>query len=245
MNNGVQYGRRSRRVPVIKLWGEVCREPGRVIDDVRTVRDDTVCVWIVVDRERVGMLGRDTCGRFGVLPGATLTEDLIGAIDAEVRERLCDRSAVRMLAARSHSRAMLERKLVMRGHDRTTAALVGDRWEERGAIDDARFAESAVRNELARRPAGRRLLEAKLAAKGVGREASKPAIDAALADRDELEDALAVARKSVASIGRSLSEAGRDPAVVKRRTVGRLARRGFSHDSVRRAVEIAMEEVSL
>ena len=238
-------GRGGRARPVVRLWDEIRREPGRVIDDVRVVRDDPLCVWIVVDGDRVGLMDRGAAERHGVMAGVVLSEQLIGAIDDEVRERLCDRSAVRMLAARGHTRALLERKLVMRGHGRAVAELVSARWQERGAIDDARFAEVAVRNELARKPAGRRLLESKLAAKGVGHADAKPAIDAALADRDEYADALLLARRSVASIGRALSAGGRDPLVVKRRTLGRLARRGFSNDAVRRAVDTAMREASL
>lgn len=239
------YGRtttRKRAVPVIRLWNETARSPGQAIDDTRVVRDDPVCIWLVIKGDRVGLLDRAYADKHGVSAGTLLTEELIERIDTEVRDRLCDRSAVRMLAARSHSAAMLERKLVMRGHDRSTAVAVSKRWTERGAIDDVRFAESTVRNELARKPAGRRLLESKLAAKGVSRADAAPVISAALADRDELADALLLARKSVASLKRSINANTRDPAVVKRRTLGRLARRGFSNDAVRRAVEIAMRE---
>lgn len=229
---------RRRAQPVVRLWNGASRAGDAVIDDLRVVRDDPACVWIVCGRDRVGLIGRGSAERCGLAVGSVLNETLVGLIDAEVRERLCDRSAVRMLAARTQTAAILERKLVMRGHDRATAARVCARWRERGAIDDERFAENAVRNELARKPAGRRLLESKLAAKGVARDTAGRVIDEALSSRDELADALAIARKSVASITR----AGMDPEVVRRRAFGRLARRGFSGDASRRALEIAMRE---
>ena len=234
-------GRRAR--PVIFHWNEACSDGGVVIDDLRAVRDDPACVWIVSDGVRIGLIDRVSGERHGVCVGTVLDAETAGRIDAEVRERLCDRSAVRMLAARSHTAAMLGRKLVMRGHDRVTAARVCERWRERGAIDDARFAETAVRNELARRPAGRRLLESKLAAKGVGRAAADAAIDAALSGRDELSDAIEFARRSVGSIARSLRGQGDRGDVVRRRAFGRLARRGFSGDTSRRAIDIAMREI--
>ncbi|MEM9374558.1 MAG: regulatory protein RecX, partial [Planctomycetota bacterium] len=177
-----------------------------------------------------------------IVRGAELTSDCIAAIDTEVRRRLCERSAVRILAASGVTRAMLERKLIARGHRSETAQATSDKWLQTGAIDETRYAEVAVRKELARKPAGRRFLEAKLASRGVSSRDATAVIDAALDGRDELEDALVIARRSVASLSRQLGGAGSDAAVVRRRTEGRLARRGFPGSVVRQAVATAMRE---
>lgn len=232
---------RRRAKSTIRVWQAVVEAGQGTITELRTVRDDPGCVWLVIDGERAGILDRASVSDARLVMGLTLDAERIGLIDTEIRSRLCERSAVRSLAMRNQSRVGLIRGLRRKGFDAPTAEAVAEKYAEAGAIDDARFAETQVRNELARRPAGRRLLEAKLRAKGIADGDARPAIDAALADRDEYEDALGMARRTVASIGRGVGRAP-EPDVIRRRVVGRLARRGFSGDAVRRAVDAAMRD---
>ena len=229
---------RRQRLSPIEAWARTPRDGSVRVTEVRTVRDDPACVWIVLDGVRAGLVDRDTAARVGLaLDRPVWTAELADRLDAEVRRRLCDRTAVRLLAARMRSRSGLIQALTRRGHDRTTASACADEHARRGAVDDARFAEVVVRNELARKPAGRRLLEAKLRTKGVSGEAAGRAVEDALADRDELEDARAFARGSMRSF-----RSGADPDAVRRRLSGRLARRGFSGEVVRRVVDELLRE---
>jgi len=230
--------RRSSK-PTVRHWEDLRGSEARTVTALRAVRDDPECLWVLCDRNRVGLLGRETVARLGLRAGSILDAALIERVDAEVRWRLARRDAVRMLAARSYTRRGLADALVRKGHERADANGVAGWAADRGFIDDARFAEVLVRNELARRPAGRRLLESKLRAKGVGPEDAARAIDNALGPRDELEDAIRIARTAVRSLSRSHQR-----EVVQRRAVGRLGRRGFSGEVARRAVERALREVS-
>lgn len=226
--------RRAKLTP-IRVWNTTPRDGSASLTGVRGVTDDPGCVWVLLDGVRAGVVDRETAVRLGLGgagPSRAWTEDLAGRIDEEVRRRLCERSAVRLLAARMRCRAGLVRALTQRGHDQRTAEACADRYAALGALDDARFAEVVVRNELARKPAGRRLLEAKLRAQGVGGDTAGKAIAAALRGRDELEDARKVAAASLRGM-----RANADADAVRRRLSGRLARRGFSGEVVRRAVD--------
>jgi len=232
-------GNRQKLTP-IQAWHRTPRDGSVRVTEVRTVPDDPGCVWIVLDGVRAGLVDRETAARAQLATDRPAwTEALAEKLDAEVRRRLCERSAVRLLASRMRSRAGLVQALVRRGHDAPTAEACAEDYAERGAINDARFAEVVVRNELARKPAGRRLLEAKLHAKGVRGEPAGRAVEAALADRDELADARQVARASARSI-----RDGTEPDVFRRRLSGRLARRGFSGEVVRRVVDELLRERS-
>jgi SOS response regulatory protein OraA/RecX len=229
--------RAGRQTP-IRVWNAAPRDGSARLTEIRTVRDDPACVWILLDGVRAGIVDRATASRLDLAgPPRPWTADLAEQLDREVRDRLCDRSAVRLLAARMRSREGLVRALVQRGHDRAIAQACADRHAREGAVDDARYAEIMVRNELARKPAGRRLLEARLRAHGVSGEPAARALDEALEGRDEIEDA----RRVAASAARAFRPDA-DPETVRRRLSARLARRGFDHDTVRRVVEEIMAD---
>lgn len=225
---------RSSKTP-IRAWETTPRDGSATLTELRTVRDDPACVWVLLDGVRAGILDRQSAA--GIGPPTPWTVALADRLDEEVRRRLCDRSAVRLLAARMRSREGLVRALVQRGHARETAAACADRFAGLGALDDARYAEVMVRNELARKPAGRRLLEARLRAHGITGPDARRVLDKALEDRDEAADALRVAR----AVARSLRP-GADAQAARRRLSARLARRGFSSDAVRSAVEAVLGE---
>lgn len=227
--------KRANPTPV-RAWNAAPRDGSARLTEVRTVRDDPACVWLLIDGVRAGVVDRETVARLGLAATPMAwTAPLAEKLDEEVRRRLCDRSAVRLLAARMRCREGLVRALTQRGHDRATAGACADRYAAMGALDDARFAEVVVRNELARKPAGRRLLEAKLRAQGVRGEDARGAVERALEGRDELADA-----KRVAAGALRAARAGTDPDALRRRLSGRLARRGFSGEIVRRAVDEAV-----
>lgn len=89
-----------------------------------------------------------------------------------------------------------------------------------------------VRSQLSRKPAGRRLLAGKLREKGIEQSIIDTVLDEALEDRDPIEDA----RKLAGQAARSISDR-HEAGVRKRRITGRLARRGFDFDVIRKVVD--------
>jgi SOS response regulatory protein OraA/RecX len=220
------------RVEPIRAWNQTPRDGSSRLTELRGVREDPTCVWILLDGVKAGMVARETVARAGLVPMTPWTEAAARSVDEEVRCRLCDLTARRLLSVRVRARAELTRLLTSRGHDGTTVAACVDKYAGLGLIDDDRFAEIAVRSELVRRPVGRRLLEAKLRAKGVNDRAARAAIDTAMEGRDEMADAL----KAAESGARTMS-ARAEPEAARRRLTARLLRRGFSSEATRRAVD--------
>lgn len=132
--------------------------------------------------------------------------------------------ALRLLAAREHSRLELERKL--RAHETEPGELapVLDALQAKGFISDERVADSVVNRRAARLGAAR--VRAELQAKGLDEAVVRQAVDALRAT--ERERALAVWRKKF----------GQPPtdAAERARQMRFLAARGFSPDVLRQVV---------
>lgn len=128
-------------------------------------------------------------------------------------------AAVRLLALRPHSAFELRRKLRRRGCPREEIDAALERVRDLGYQSDAGFAESLVRARATSR--GRVAMAADLAARGVDR-----AVAGAALSRITPEAELDAARRIAARMA----------AVEPARLGGRLQRRGFSAETVRRVM---------
>ena len=142
--------------------------------------------------------------------------------------------ALRRLNRRALSRGRLQGRLVQAGHGGQVVDRVLDRLEALKLLDDEALGLELIRQTQAAKPAGPRLLRAKLRQQGladalVDRLLRETAPDAGQAVRDAGELAASKAR----------SMARLDPAVRRRRLWGALARRGFDADTI----EAALQEV--
>ncbi len=132
--------------------------------------------------------------------------------------------ALRLLAAREHSRLELERKLRPHETEPGELATVLDALQAKGFISDERVADSVVNRRAARLGAAR--VRAELQAKGLDEAVVRQAVDALRAT--ERDRALAVWRKKF----------GQPPAdaAERARQMRFLAARGFSPEVLRRVV---------
>jgi regulatory protein len=144
------------------------------------------------------------------------------------------RYAAALLGQRAYSRQKLIDRMIRKGFDADVARRVADRFVAAGVLDDAALAASMARAEIARKPAGPMLLEMKLVSKGIERATAREAVTEALADRDLLADAVRLAQKRLAVMSPSVEE-----SAVRRRVYAALARRGFSPDLCRKALDQA------
>ncbi|HEY3048568.1 MAG TPA: recombination regulator RecX [Polaromonas sp.] len=138
--------------------------------------------------------------------------------------------ALRLLAAREHSRAELERKLA--AHEETPGQLAQllDELQAKDFISEARVVESVINRRAARYGAAR--IKHELQGKGLGAEALAEAMDGLKAT--ELERACEVWRRKFDAP--ALDAAGRA------KQMRFLAARGFSGDVIRRVVSQADED---
>lgn len=107
---------------------------------------------------------------------------------------------------------------------------------EAGLVDDERFASMYVRSKFAEKTISRRGLQQELVRKGIAQEIISRAVKQidSEAERDAALDFACRRIRSMASL---------EPLVIRRRLYGALARRGFSPDHVRYAVESALDSI--
>ena len=105
-------------------------------------------------------------------------------------------------------------------------------------LDDRRFAESLVRKQLGSKPAGKRVLVARLRQRGIDPTPANHAAGQALEGRDGLRDAIDLARRRLGTM-----KPGLDPQLVQCKVFAYLARRGFEPEVCRSAVEAAAEKI--
>lgn len=151
------------------------------------------------------------------------------------REEQARALCLRLLTARSRTRAELSGQLARRGYPDDVSARVLDRLAGVGLVDDAEFAQQWVASRRARAGKSRRALAAELHTKGVDNDAITAAlagIDAG-AERDRAEQLVRAKLRRETLAG--------DDATVSRRLVGMLARRGYGQSL---ACEVVLAELA-
>ncbi|MGC8874946.1 MAG: RecX family transcriptional regulator [Chloroflexia bacterium] len=175
---------------------------------------------------------------FGLRRGLELTDADVEALRRAEEKQQALRDAVRFLSYRPRSEAEVEQYLRRRGQDEETVQSVLSRLIEAGLVDDRAFARAWVEARQATGPRGQRALRAELLCKGVPRTVVDEVLVEALADLDEAEQALRVARTRAAFL------AGLDRAAFVRRLRAYLLRRGFSPEAADTAVRRVWSEKS-
>ena len=157
------------------------------------------------------------------------------SISEPSREEQARALCLRLLTARSRTRAELSGQLAKRGYPDDVSARVLDRLAAVGLVDDTEFAEQWVQSRRVNAGKSKRALAAELHSKGVDNDVITTVlggIDAG-AERDRAE------RLVRAKLRReTLSE---DDARVSRRLVAMLARRGYSQNL---AGEVVLAELA-
>jgi regulatory protein len=202
--------------PVITALQPDPRRPGAVRISARDV------TWTVAAADVA------TCGaRVGLAVDDVLREALERAADAEAAFR----TALRAIEQRSHARTDLGRKLVKKGHARPAVEVALERCAALGLLDDAAFARHFVETRSAR-GRGPARLRRDLYAMGVAGAHVDAALAHAQAEGDQTGDqALALAARRAGQLGGVPREARR------RRLIAFLARRGYTGEAARSAVQ--------
>ncbi|MFG0306794.1 MAG: regulatory protein RecX [Phycisphaerales bacterium JB040] len=206
------------------------------VTGLKALSADAGCVKVYVDRVQVARVSALEVDRLGLARGVAWTGELARRVRQASALYEAERAGIRMLAGRARSAALIERGLRRRGHDAHAIPAAIDRLRDRGFVDDEAYAAGVARSELGRKPAGRRLLEARLRRDGVDGAIIGRVLAEAFADRDERDDAMRLARRQAPALSRH------EPEVAERRLVARLARRGFDAETARACARAALLE---
>jgi regulatory protein len=145
------------------------------------------------------------------------------SISEPSRDELARALCLRLLTARSRTRAELAGQLAKRGYPEDVRDRVLDRLAAVGLVDDTDFADQWVGSRRASAGKSKRALAAELHTKGVDNDVITTALDrmGTGADRERAER-LVRAKLRRETLG------GHDDARVSRRLAAMLARRGYS-----------------
>ncbi|MFO7676268.1 MAG: RecX family transcriptional regulator [bacterium] len=186
-------------------------------------------VSVFLDGAYAFSLDEKTVSRLGLAPGAELAEADVERIVRDEQLRRAKEYATLLLSYRARTeqemRGRLERKQF--APDIVDAAMA--RLRELRLLDDEQYARDFTRDRVTIGRKGRWNVRGELIKRGVAR----PAIEAALADAP---DELAVARELAARYRERHARLEDD--VLHRRVYALLARRGFSPDVIRQALEL-------
>src|SRR5581483_8939661 len=143
------------------------------------------------------------------------------SISEPSREEQARSLCLRLLTARSRTRAELSGQLAKRGYPTDVSDRVLDRLAAVGLIDDAAFAEQWVQARRSSAGKGKRALVAELRTKGVDNDVISKVLDQidAGAERVRAEQLVRVRLRRENLVG--------DQTKVARRLIAMLARRGY------------------
>lgn len=143
--------------------------------------------------------------------------------------------AVGYLAARARSKHEIEQKLLQAGYRPCTVEMVIYKLERENLLDDADFARQWVESRQHHK-LGRSRIAQELRRKGVSQEEAEDALSF-IEDDDQLSGAISLAEKAASRI-----KPGEDKRKTYSRIAAMLARRGYSWDIAKEAIQQALSE---
>jgi regulatory protein len=166
--------------------------------------------------------------------GEVLDGERVSALLAADQASRATEAALVYLGYRPRSEKEVRDRLRRGGYEQEAIDHAISRLHEWRYLDDADFARRWVENRATHRPRGRRLLQQELRHKGIDTETAREAIDDAALDETGAAEELARRRLPAYS--------GDEPAAIRRRLGAYLARRGYSYDVIRTALDRALGE---
>ena len=138
--------------------------------------------------------------------------------------------AVGYLAARARSKHEIEQKLMQAGYRPCTVEMVIYKLQRENLLDDADFARQWVESRQNHK-LGRSRIAQELRRKGISQDEAEEALSI-IEDEDQLSGAIALATKAVSRI-----KPDEDLRKASNRIAGMLARRGYSWDIAKKAIQ--------
>lgn len=207
---------------------------GQSISALTPVGKDAQRTSVRCGRSSVAVVASADADRLGLTIGLTLTGALLAELEHLSAVEKARAAALRLVNSRPYSRKRLADRLRARGFESPVIDAVIERLTKAGLLNDTEYGRELIRQTRAARPAGERLLRAKLGQHGLDRMLIDQLVAQAMADAPDPMDDPDVDRlveRKAAAMGHL------DSATQARRLFGLLARRGFSAEDARRIVD--------
>lgn len=178
------------------------------------------------DDDQVHIVSPEIALKYGLAPGQEFSEEQLQQFLYENGIRRAKDQALRYLEIRPHSRKELFRKLRQKGFHPMVIEKALEDLANVDLVNDAQFARLFIQNELTLRPCGRRLLEQKLAIRGISGEIFEPLLDEIYQAQPEATIAHQIAEKYLRRIARD------SPPKRKEKLIRHLKAKGFDWDII-------------
>jgi len=202
------------------------------ITALRAAKRTTERVNLFLDGRFTFSLEKDDVVRQKLEVGLELSQEKLAELTDAMQMGRCLDAAYRLLGYRPRSESEVRTRLQRRGFPPEHIAAAIGKLKERGLLDDREFARFWVENRAAFRPRSRGLTRSELLKKGVAEDAIRDVVS----DMDETD----AANRAAAIKARRLS--GLEYREFRQRLGDFLRRRGFTYETIDRAVKHAWEE---
>jgi regulatory protein len=200
----------------------------RVVTKIETQKRNPKRKSVFIDGKFAFGLDEEVLYKSGLKKGESLTEQQIKKITKEERKKEAKDVALRFLSFQRRTEKQIREKLQKKGFDEKTIKATIDKLKEFDLINDLEFATSWVKDRLAFKPRGKKLLKQELYKKGISKETIEQVTQELCQDEDKLAlELLEKIKKRYKSL---------EPKVAKRRMFGFLLRRGFAYETTKKAL---------
>jgi regulatory protein len=172
--------------------------------------------------------------KFGLRKGESLTQEQIEKIAEEEGKKEAKDMALEFLSFRRRTEKQVKEKLKKKGFDEKTIKVTIDKLKEFDLINDLEFATAWVKDRLAFKPRGKKLLKQELWKKGIKNDIIEQIIEELCQDED----------KSALELLEKIKKRYKDlePKAAKRRMFNFLLRRGFSYEVTRQVLAQSLKD---
>jgi regulatory protein len=189
---------------------------------------------VYVDGEFVAGISEEALLRLGLRAGDDITAEQLNTIKAVEEIVRTKEAALHLLSFRARTVSEVQKRLRRKNFAPAHINQVVRELEEVGLLDDGEFARMYVRDRLNVRPMGRRAIRQKLRLHGVEGSIADQALDEVFRTFSQEQAVLDLAKKFL----RLHSKRMTDPARLRNRLAGYLARRGFTWDVIKPVLKI-------
>jgi len=188
---------------------------------------------VFIDDKFAFGVDEEVVSRLGLEKGEGLTEQKIKEILIQKNENEAKEVALRFLSFRRRTEKEVKDKLKKKDFEERIIKSTIDKLKEYDLINDSEFATAWVKERLAYKPRGKKLLRQELWKKGIKKDIIDQVTDELCQDED----------KSAAELLERIKKRYKnlEPKVAKKRMLSLLLRRGFSYETVNQAVEDFLE----
>ena len=199
-----------------------------IITQIETQKRNPKRRSVFIDGKFAFGLDEEVLYKSGLKKGESLTGQQIKRITKEERKKEAKDVALRFLSFRRRTEKQVQEKLQKKGFDEKTIKAAIDKLKEFDLINDLEFATAWVKDRLAFKPRGRKLLKQELWKKGIRKDIIEQVTEELCQDED----------KSALELLEKIKKRYKDlePKVAKRRMFSFLLRRGFSYEATQKAL---------